>query len=187
MSMSIYHMINWFFVFSLLGYLLECVVLTYENKTPVINRGFGHGPFCIIYGFGALGAVALLTPLADNPMKLYIASMVMATTMELVTAFMMVRLFGSFWWDYSKKPLNYRGIICLESSLAWGLLGIIFFRFLNGFVHHLVGYVPENMGKKMAVGLVVFYLVDFAYTVREQMREREDEEAETMIGRLKLY
>ena len=64
MSMSIYHMINWFFVFSLLGYLLECVVLTYENKTPVINRGFGHGPFCIIYGFGALGAVALLTPLA---------------------------------------------------------------------------------------------------------------------------
>lgn len=185
--MSIYHMINWFFMFSLFGYLLECVVLTYENKTPVINRGFGHGPFCIIYGFGALGAVVLLTPLAGNPMKLYIASMVMATTMELVTAYMMVRLFGSFWWDYSRKPFNYRGIICLESSLAWGLLGILFFRFLNGFVHHLVGYVPEPVGKKMAVGLVLFYLLDFIYTVREQMRDSGDSETGNVIGRLKLY
>ena len=54
--MNIYYMINWFFLCSLLGYLLECVVLTWENHTPVLNRGFGHGPFCIIYGFGALGA-----------------------------------------------------------------------------------------------------------------------------------
>ena len=43
--MNIYYMINWFFLCSLLGYLLECVVLTYENRTPVLNRGFGHGPF----------------------------------------------------------------------------------------------------------------------------------------------
>ncbi|MGL6221124.1 MAG: putative ABC transporter permease, partial [Lacrimispora sphenoides] len=51
--MSIYHRINCFFLFSLLGYLLECSVLSFENKRPVLNRGFGHGPFCIIYGFGA--------------------------------------------------------------------------------------------------------------------------------------
>ena len=45
--------------------------------------------------------------------------MTMATTMELITANVMIRLFGSFWWDYSHKPFNYRGITCLESSLAW--------------------------------------------------------------------
>ena len=54
--MDIYHIVIWFFLCSLLGYLLECVVLSAEYKTPVLNRGFGHGPFCIIYGFGALGA-----------------------------------------------------------------------------------------------------------------------------------
>ena len=95
-------------------------MLSVENRRPVVDRGFGHGPFCIIYGFGALGANLLLAPVAGRPMELYTASMVMATTMELFTANVMIRLFGAFWWDYSRKPFNYRGIICLESSLAWG-------------------------------------------------------------------
>ena len=84
--MNLYHMINWFFMFSFIGYLLECIVLTYEYKTPVINRGFVHGPFCIIYGFGALGACLLLEPIASHPIKLYFATSFMATVMELVTA-----------------------------------------------------------------------------------------------------
>ena len=108
--MSIFNYVNWFFMYSFLGYLLECIVLTIEYKKPVVDRGFGHGPFCIIYGFGAVGACLLLSPLSDHPVELYTASMTMATTMELITANVMIRLFGSFWWDYSHKPFNYRGI-----------------------------------------------------------------------------
>lgn len=111
--MDIYHIVIWFFLCSLLGYLLECVVLSAEYKTPVLNRGFGHGPFCIIYGFGALGASILLKPVSDSYVELYLASMIMATLMELFTASVMIHLFGSFWWDYSEKPFNYKGIICL--------------------------------------------------------------------------
>ena len=117
--MNVYDFINWFFMYSFLGYLLECIVLSAEYKRPVVDRGFGHGPFCVIYGFGALGACMLLRPVSGSPMELYTASMAMATTMELVTANIMVRLFGSFWWDYSHKPFNYKGMVCLESSLAW--------------------------------------------------------------------
>ena len=43
--MSICNYINWFFLYSFLGYLLECIVLTVEYKRPVVDRGFGHGPF----------------------------------------------------------------------------------------------------------------------------------------------
>lgn len=107
--MGIYHIVIWFFLCSLLGYLLECVVLSAEHKTPVLNRGFGHGPFCIIYGFGALGASILLKPVSDSYVELYLASMIMATLMELFTASVMIHLFGSFWWDYSEKPFNFKG------------------------------------------------------------------------------
>lgn len=185
--MTIYHMIIWFFMFSLMGYLLECMVLSVEHKTPVINRGFCHVPFCIIYGFGAVGASVLLRPFADQAVKLYFGAMFMATAMELVTAIMMIRLFGSFWWDYSHKPFNYKGIICLESSLAWGFLGIFFFRFLNGFIHHLVGYVPDHYVKRLALGLVTIYLLDFVFSAYEQLKERQGEEGVRIIGRLKLY
>lgn len=185
--MTIYHMINWFFAFSFLGYLLECTVLTYENKKPVWNRGFGHGPFCIIYGFGAIGACLILQPVADQPVRLYLSSMMMATSMELLTAHVMIRLFGSFWWDYSRKPLNYRGIICLESSLAWGFLGIFFFRFLNGFVNGLVDVIPYSLERFVALSLLVFYVADFTYTMRTQLRASEEEDDTPMLGRLKVY
>ena len=79
--MDIYSFINWFFMYSFLGYLLECVVLSVEYKRPVVDRGFGHGPFCIIYGFGALGACMLLSPVSGRPVELYTASMAMATTL----------------------------------------------------------------------------------------------------------
>lgn len=183
--MNIFRMINWFFMYSFLGYILECMVLSWENKRPVVNRGFGHGPFCIIYGFGALGACMLLSPVAGRPMELYTASMTMATTMELLTANIMIRLFGSFWWDYSRKPFNYRGIICLESSLAWGFLGLFFFYFLDSKVKQAVIMIPNPVGNVLAVGLTVFYLIDFIYCFR--LRLGGSQEEEPAVGRLKVY
>ncbi|RGZ00909.1 putative ABC transporter permease [Clostridium sp. AM58-1XD] len=184
--MTRYHMIIWFFILSFLGYLLECVVLSYENRTAVLDRGFVRGPFCIIYGFGGLGAYTLLAPVAQEPFRLFVASMVMATSMELVTAKLMIRLFGSFWWDYSQKPFNYKGIICLESSLGWGFLGIFFFWFLDGFVHGLVYLIPDGMEKWLAVGLLFYYIMDFTYSIWNERTNEEDDDT-PMIGRLKIY
>lgn len=183
--MDIFQMINCFFLYSFLGYLLECIVLSVENRRPVTDRGFGHGPFCIIYGFGAVGACFLLRPVAGRPVELYTASMAMATTMELFTANVMIRLFGAFWWDYSRKPFNYRGIICLESSLAWGFLGLFFFYFLDARVQQAVHMIPNHMGNFLAVGLTVFYLIDFIGCVRVRLGGSQDEEP--VIGRLKVF
>lgn len=183
--MSVYHIVIWFFLCSLLGYLLECIVLSAEYRTPVLNRGFGHGPFCIIYGFGAIGASVLLKPVSGSYVELYFASMFMATLMELFTASVMIHLFGSFWWDYSAKPFNYKGIICLESSLAWGLLGIVYYGFLNGFLHNLAGMVPAWMEKGLALSLLIFYISDFLYSFRQERRE-EDNDDGPVIGRLSI-
>ena len=150
--MGLYQMINLFFLYSFLGYLLECAVLSFENRRPVMDRGFGHGPFCVIYGVGALGAYILLSPMVGRPVELYTASMAMATTMELFTANIMIRLFGAFWWDYSRKPFNYRGIICLESSLAWGFLGLFFFYFLDARVRQAVVADSRPCGKRAGRG-----------------------------------
>lgn len=186
--MTFYYWINCFFTFSFLGYLLECIVLTFENRQFVYNRGFGHGPFCIIYGFGAVGAAVLLAPLSGSMITLYFGSMLMATAMELVTAKVMIRLFGGFWWDYSKKRFNYKGIVCLESSLGWGLLGIVFYHILNTSVQDAVLRVPGRMSRFLAVGLMTFYLADFFYSFRAERkgRENEDSEEEPVIGRMRV-
>ena len=173
--MSIFNYVNWFFMYSFLGYLLECIVLTIEYKKPVVDRGFGHGPFCIIYGFGAVGACLLLSPLSDHPVELYTASMTMATTMELITANVMIRLFGSFWWDYSHKPFNYKGILCLESSVGWGVLAVLYFRALEGLVSGYIGAIPVALGKFVCVAALIYFPLDFGYHLYRRLRERREE------------
>ena len=106
----------------------------------------------------------MLSPFEGHFVQLYFASMLMATLMELVTAAVMIRLFGSLWWDYSDKKFNYKGIICAESSIAWGFLGIFFFTWLNGFAHSVVAKIPENKQKYLAILLLTFYIVDFLYS-----------------------
>ena len=81
------------------------------------NRGFAKGPFCPIYGFGALTVFFVLRPYSDNSILLFFLGSFLATTLEFLTALVMKHIFGEIWWDYHEKPFNYGGIICLELSL----------------------------------------------------------------------
>jgi uncharacterized membrane protein len=51
--------------------------------------------------------------------------MAVCTVLEYVAGFVMEKLFGSVFWDYSEKPLNLQGRICLQYSLYWGFLGLL--------------------------------------------------------------
>ena len=183
-EMPLYDLINWFFLFSFFGYCLECVVLSYEEKRIITNRGFVHGPFCIIYGFCALIATVILTPFIGTPVLLYIASACLATLAELVTANIMIRFFGAFWWDYSKKKFNYRGMISLETSIGWGFIGLFFFYFLSGFMLRIVNLMPVMLSKIAAVVLSVYYLSDFCWCMYSRLRGI-DHDADD-VGRLKV-
>lgn len=183
-GMEIHYFINLFFAYSLFGYILECLVLSAEYKKPVTNRGFVHMPFCIIYGFGAVGAYLFLKPFTYNWLVLALVSSLMATAMELVTAKIMVRLFGYFWWDYSNKKFNYRGIICLESSIGWGILGIFFFFFLDGFARRQIYRIPEQICRPLAVIIMFLYVADFFICMYRRLRAEDDESND--IGRLRI-
>ncbi len=182
-GMDIFYFINLFFAYSLFGYILECCVLSIEYKKPITNRGFVRLPFCIIYGFGAVGAYLFLEPFTFNIVVLGIASSVLATTMELVTANVMIRLFGYFWWDYSNKKFNYHGIICLESSIGWAVLGILFFSVMDGFARGQIHKIPERICAPLAIIVLGAYIIDFAICMYKRLTQQEDESEE--IGRLK--
>ena len=126
-------LINAFFLYSFLGWVMECIVIRRE-KGRWENRGFAHLPFCIIYGFGAMLGFALLRPFSGNYVLLYLVGAVLATLFEYLTARLMLRLFGTFWWDYTNKPFNYKGILCLESTLGWVFIALLLFAFLHRLV-----------------------------------------------------
>ncbi|MEE0959786.1 MAG: putative ABC transporter permease [Lachnospiraceae bacterium] len=159
-GLSMAQTIVWFFIYAFIGWVMECIVIRRE-KGIWENRGFAKLPFCIIYPFGAIAVYELLSPIADNIVALYISGAIIATTIEYITAKVMLMLFGEFWWDYKNKFMNYQGIICLESTVGWGLLTVFFFKFMNRYVTIGVSRIPRRIANTIAITLLVAYILDF--------------------------
>lgn len=159
-----YEFVLWFILYSILGWLVESIYMSICNK-KLTNRGFVKGPFCPIYGFGALGVYYMLRPYSGNMVALFFLGTIVATSLEMITAVAMKKLFGEIWWDYHDKPFNFRGIICLESSIAWGFYTIFLFMFLQKFVMGLVNMIPVPLGRMAGNFALILYGIDFLYHI----------------------
>ena len=183
-----YEVVMWFLTYSMMGWLVESIYMSFCNH-KITNRGFAKGPFCPIYGFGALTVFFVLRPYSDNSILLFFLGSFLATTLEFLTALVMKRIFGEIWWDYHEKPFNYRGIICLESSIAWGFYTLFLFMFLQNIVAAFVAMIPVRAGRVIGNLILIGYIMDFSATIyrqkKENLQESMDEEQIQQIEQAK--
>ena len=183
-----YEVVMWFLTYSMMGWLVESIYMSFCNH-KITNRGFAKGPFCPIYGFGALTVFFILRPYSDNSILLFFLGSFLATTLEFLTALVMKRIFGEIWWDYHEKPFNYRGIICLESSIAWVFYTLFLFMFLQNIVAAFVAMIPVRAGRAIGNLILIGYIMDFSATIyrqkKENLQESMDEEQIQQIEQAK--
>ncbi len=168
---SAYHVVLWFLTYSILGWVVESIYMSICNK-KLTNRGFTRGPICPIYGVGALTVFFILKPYSSNPICLFFMGMFLATTLEFFTALLMQKIFGEIWWDYNEKPFNYKGILCLESSIAWGFYTLGLFLFLHKMVVGIVDRIPLLAGKIGGSIILAAFTIDFMTAL---YREKKDD------------
>lgn len=168
---SAYHVVLWFLTYSILGWVVESIYMSICNK-KLTNRGFTRGPICPIYGVGALTVFFLLRPYSSSPICLFFMGMLLATSLEFFTALLMQKIFGEIWWDYNEKPFNYKGILCLESSIAWGFYTLGLFLFLHRIVVGIVDAIPVLAGKIGGSIIIVAFTIDFMTAL---YREKKDD------------
>ncbi len=183
---DLYHLVACFFLFSIIGWVVESIYMSFCNK-KLTNRGFMTGPFCPIYGFGATVGYILLHPFADNIVLLYLVGALLATAFEFIVAKLMLRLFGEVWWDYNDKFCNYKGVVCLESTLAWGLYAVIIITFLFDKVMSFVDKYPHSWGIKTITLVFVMAVFDFGYhfAMSVKISDKKREELSELYHRLR--
>ena len=160
---DIYHLVAAFVVYSILGWVVESIYMSFCNR-KLTNRGFGKGPFCPIYGFGAVIGYLILSPLQGQYVKIYFVGAILATIFEYIVGCGMIRFLGQLWWDYNEKPFNYQGIICLESTIAWGFYAVGIVQFLHNAVNGMIDRVDFNIGVRLIQ--IVLFIVVIDYTVQ---------------------
>ncbi len=154
----------YFFIYAFLGWSTE-VIFAAVNKGTFVNRGFLNGPICPIYGFGITIVLACLNPLKDNLLILYVGSVLLTSLLELVTGFLMEKLFHQKWWDYSNVPFNIGGYICLKFSLAWGIACVMIVDMIHPLIGGLVKHIPKVVSVPVLILLGAAFFADVAATV----------------------
>lgn len=102
---------------------------------------------------------------------LYLMGCIIPTLLEYGTALLMLKIFGEVWWDYSQKPFNYKGILCLESTVAWGFYTLGLFLFLHKGVERVVESYSFQTGTRLGGILLLIFAVDFAYALYQKKKD----------------
>lgn len=160
---SLYQLLAYFLIYSCLGWCLE-VIYAAVTTGSIINRGFLNGPVCPIYGFGMVLVLLLLTPLSHNTILLYLGGVILPSALELVGGWALEKLYHTRWWDYSERPFNIGGYICLQFSLLWGVGTLVMMRVVHPSIAVLVELVPELVGLILMLVLYLVYAVDVVAT-----------------------
>lgn len=182
---DVYHIVAAFFVYSVLGWVLESIYMSFCEKKPT-NRGFAKGPFCPIYGVGATVGYQCLVPLKDNWIFLYFAAAVIATLFEYIVGRLMIRFLGELWWDYNMKPFNYQGIICLESTIAWGFYGLGVVYYVRDGLYGLIDRIDMRTGTILiAIAFVIAmidYIIQLSKVFNVDLKEKSRQVVKTCQG-----
>ncbi len=183
---DVYHLIAAFIIYSVLGWFVESAYMSFCNHR-LTNRGFAKGPFCPIYGFGAVIGYLVLNPLSGHYVTLYLTGAFLATTFEYLVGIMMQKLLGEVWWDYTEKPMNYKGIICLESTIAWGFYAIIITMFLHKRVLHLIDAMDMAYGRILCIVILAIVTVDYLIRLYLLFKTSIQEEKDRLIDKYRSF
>lgn len=74
-------------IYSIIGWVYESTICSIGHR-KLINRGFLNGPYCPIYGTGAV-LVLLVLGRIQNPVLLFFAGALVTCSLEYLTSWLM--------------------------------------------------------------------------------------------------
>lgn len=169
---SVTEWLFFFYFYCFFGWVFESTFVSLKSK-HFVNRGFMRGPFLPIYGSGAIMMLVVSMPFQDNIFLTYIAGCFGATVLELVTGMTMEALFKVRYWDYSNQRFNYKGHICLSSTIAWGFLTILMTEFVHKGVEKVVFAIPGIVVTVITIIVTEYIVVDFTLSFKAAMDLRD--------------
>lgn len=163
-----------FFIGSIMGWLLELLFRNLsQSREKLVNPGFCTGPYLPIYGFG-LCTLYLLASLERfqfisapflNKMVLFAIMALCMTLIEYVAGLLCLKYFKVRLWDYSNEWGNIKGIICPKFSVAWSILGAIYYFFIHPRILKGLNWLSHNLGFSFVIGMFFgIFMIDVAHS-----------------------
>lgn len=168
-TLTLYEVFAYFFIYSFLGWV--CDVAFHAIKTgKFVNRGFLNGPVCPIYGAGVVVILLILGDYAQQMWAVFLVGVAVPTLLELVTGWLLETFFHDKWWDYSERRFNFKGYICLEFSLLWGIAAVCVISILHPLIRKFAMLFTEIAGTVLVCIGAAILLADVILTVLQVLK-----------------
>ncbi|MBR1738922.1 MAG: putative ABC transporter permease [Ruminococcus sp.] len=165
----------YFMMYAVLGWCYEVVLETFIYRWGFSNRGVLFGPYCPVYGVGALTFLLLFgrlmkkkePPLLNivKPVIIFAGCMAAATLIELAASYILEAATGAWpWQTYARYKYNYEARIALSTSLRFGLGGTIFMYIVQPFYEWLLSKPGRRTLNYIALTVAVIVAADCIYT-----------------------
>ena len=163
-----------FFTYCVIGWIYE-VTISYYTFHRFINRGFLHGPYIPIYGFGALIFLITLQKLFERkiyikrvpitPLAIFSLTFIISSVIEYSASYILEKVFNLVLWDYFSYEYNLNGRICLTTSTYFGIGGLIVFYIVQPILNRVRKSLNDRVTISIGMGLIAIMLIDLIITL----------------------
>lgn len=163
-----------FVLYAIIGWCYEVFLEVVIYRWGFSNRGVLFGPYCPVYGFGALAFIFTVYPIIKNKKGLkkylmipivFLLCMTIATLIELITSYICEFAMGSWpWQTYADYKYNFQARIALSPSIRFGLGGILFLYILQPLFEKLCDKLGNKKLTNVVITLFIIIFLDCIYT-----------------------
>jgi uncharacterized membrane protein len=172
---------KWFIVFwiyAIIGWCYEVILETFIYRWGFSNRGVLFGPYCPVYGVGALTFIICCNKLKTKTIVnnkilneiikvalTFLICMCSATLIELIASYILEFFTGKWlWMTYVNYKYNFQGRIALSTSLRFGLGGLAFLYLVQPLIDKAFSKSNKRVIKITSIILLVIVIIDMVYT-----------------------
>ena len=169
MGLSIYKILAYFIIYSVVGYIIETLFGIVTKGTWESRQSFLYGPFCAIYGLGASIMIIFLHKYSKRYNTLFLGGFIVGSIVEYLVSWIGELILGVKWWDYSDMPLNINGRICVFFSIFWGFLALYLIASFNPKIDRMIDWFKSKFSlknlKALTVTVTIILFVDCVISV----------------------
>ena len=157
-----YQLLWLFFIYSVAGWITE-VFLKFLEYKRFINRGFLIGPYCPIYGAGAVLITVggkLLSPVDRTWAMSFLIAFVLCGLLEYLTSYILEKYFHARWWDYTERPMNLHGRVWIGNLILFGIGGVFILEVFNSRLLALADRLEPRLFAAILTAVCILFVAD---------------------------
>lgn len=163
LGFNLWEILAYFIIYSIAGYIIETSFAFVRYGVIESRQSFLYGPFCSIYGVGAVIMILFLQYFKKNGFTLFVGGFLIGSVTEYLVSLIGEWILHVKWWDYSNMPLNINGRICFYYSIFWGILAIFLMKVIQPHIRNFIAYILKKFSGKIIKSTICFITLIMAF------------------------